>query len=148
MIVKKTNMIIKSFPDTILLPSKRDVLRVHLYTKFVEHGIPAFENDIDMVLELYCYGGYSEETQKGFFDICLEKRYRKSEQSVRNTLSKYTSLGVLEKPKNKQLYVSDKFIPKVECDLLVLQHKVTHADGLQANISGTVPTNREVRADV
>ena len=135
-------MIIKSFLNNIVLPTKRDVLRIHLYTRFMEHGIRPFENDIDMVLELYFYGGYTEETQKGFIDICLEKKYRKSEQSVRNTLSTYTSLGVLEKPKNRQLYVSSKFIPAIECDLLVLENKVAHADGLQANISGTGSEDR------
>ena len=138
----------KSFPDIILLPTKRDVLRVHLYTKLVEFQIQPFENDIDIILELYCYGGYNEETQKGFFDICLEKRYKKTEQSVRNTLSKYTALGILEKPKNRKLFVSDKFIPNVECDLLVLEHKVTHADRLQTNLSGVVSENRQVRANV
>lgn len=141
-------MIIKSFPDKIVLPTRRDVLRVHLYSKFIEFGIQPFENDIDMVLELYLFGGYNEENQRRFFDICLEKRYRKSEQSVRNTLSKYTSLGVLEKPKNRFLYVSDKFIPKVDCDLLVLEHKVTHADGLQTNISGVGPENGQTGTNV
>lgn len=141
-------MTIKSFPDTILLPSKRDVLRVHLYTKLIEYGIQPFENDIDMILELYCFGGYTEETQQQFFTICLEKKYKKSEQSVRNTFSKYTSLGVLEKPRNRFLFVSDKFIPKVDCELLVLQHKVTHADGLQTNISGTSSENGQVRTAI
>jgi hypothetical protein len=141
-------MTIKSFPDTIILPTRKDVLRVHLYSKFVQFGIQPFENDIDMVLELYSFGGYNDETQKLFFDKCLEKKYKKSEQSVRNTLSKYTSLGVLEKPKNKQLFVSDKFIPAVECDLLVLQHRVTHADGLQANIQGASREDGERGTDV
>lgn len=141
-------MIIKSFPDTIILPTRRDVLRVHLYSKLLENGIQPFENDIDMVLELYCFGGYTDETQRQFFDICLEKKYRKSEQSVRNTLSKYTSLGVLEKPRNRQLFVSDKFIPSVDCDLLVLQHRVTHADGLQTNIQGVSRNNKQVGTNV
>lgn len=128
-------MIIKSLHDSIVLPTKRDVLRVHLYTRLVENGIQPFEKDIDIILELYCYGGYTEETQKNFFNICLEKKFKKSEQSIRNTLSTYTSLGVLEKPKNRQLFVNRKYIPKIECDLLVLKNPITHADGLQANIS-------------
>ena len=141
-------MITKSFAHTIVLPTRRDVLRVHLYGKLIEFGIQPFENDIDVVIELYCFGGYNDETQKGFFDICLAKKYKKSEQSVRNTLSKYTSLGVLEKPKNKQLFVSDKFIAPVECDLLILQHQIGHADGLQAHIPRVVPENGQVGADV
>lgn len=122
-------MVIKSFSDKVLLPEKRDTLRVHLYLKFIQHSIQPYENDIDMVLELYCFGGYdSSERQKEFFDICLEKKYKKSEQSIRNTLSKYTSLGVFEKPRNTSLSVSPKFIPNVECDKLVLQHTISHAE--------------------
>lgn len=141
-------MIIKSLQENLLLPTKRDVLRVHLYTKFVQFGISHFKNDIDMIVELYLSGGYNKDTQKVFFDTCLEKRYRKTEQSIRNALSRYKSLGVLEKPKNRELYVSNSFIPKVECDLLVLQHKITHADRLQANLQGVSREDREVRTDV
>lgn len=130
-------MIIKSFPDVVVLPTKRDVLRVHLYLKFVQYGIKPFEKDIDIVLELYCFGGYNNaEKQDEFFNICLEKKYKKSKQSIRNTLSTYTNLGIFEKPKNTSLRVSDKYIPNIAYDLLVLEHKVTHADGLQANLQG------------
>ena len=141
-------MIIKSLNDIITVPSRRDVVRIHLYSKLIQYGIQPYENDIDMILELYFFGGYTEENQMSFFDICLEKRYKKSQQSVRNTLSKYTSLGVLEKPRNRRLFVSSKFVPSVDCDLLVLSHKVTHADGLQTNIPRTVPENGQIRTNV
>lgn len=122
-------MVIKAFPDKILLKDKKDVLRVHLYLKFIQYGIHPYENDIDIVLELYCFGGYTNsERQEQFFDICLQNRYKKSRQSIRNTLSKYTALGVFEKPKNTTLSVSDKFIPKVEFDKVVLQHVISHAN--------------------
>jgi len=122
-------MIIKSFLDKVLLPDKRDVLRVHLYLKFVQFGIQPFENDIDIVLELYCFGGYSNSNrQEEFFKICLDKKYKKSKQSIRNTLSKYTNLGVFEKPKNASLSVSSKYIPPTNFDKLLLQHAITHAN--------------------
>lgn len=122
-------MVIKSFPDKILLTDKRDVLRVHLYLKFVQYGIQPFENDIDIVLELYCFGGYETgQKQEEFFDICLQKKFRKSKQSIRNALSKYTNLGVFEKKRNKTLIVSEKYIPNVECDKVVLQHIISHAN--------------------
>lgn len=122
-------MVYKYFSDVILLPSKKDVLRVHLYVKFIQYGIQPYENDLDIVLELYCFGGYNNsESQDKFFDICLEKKYKKSRQSIRNTLSKYTNLGVFEKPKNTILSVSEKFIPSVECDKLALLHKISHAE--------------------
>lgn len=124
----ETNTVIKCFPDKILLPDKRDVLRVHLYLKFIQYGVQPYENDMDIVVELYCFGGYSDaDKQEEFFDSCLSKKYKRSKQSIRNTLSKYTSLGVLEKPRNKSLFVSEKYIPSVKFDRLVLQHIVSHA---------------------
>jgi len=122
-------MVIKSFLDKVLLPDKRDVLRVHLYLKFLQYGIQPYENDIDIIIELYCFGGYSNsQKQEEFFDTCLEKKYKKSKQSIRNTLSKYTNLGVLEKPRNTSLSVSSKYIPKIEFEKLLLQHTITHAN--------------------
>ena len=121
-------MVIKAFPDKIILPDKRDVLRVHLYLKFIQYDIHPYENDMNIVLELFLFGGYKNAgEQEKFFDICLEKEYKRSKQSIRNTLSKYTHLGVLDKPRNTSLFVSPKFIPSVVFDKLVLQHVVTHA---------------------
>lgn len=120
---------IKAFSDKILLPGKRDALRVHLYLKLIQYGIQPFENDIDIILELYTFGGYNTaEKQEEFFNLCLNKKLKKTEQSIQNTLSKYTNLGVLEKPKNLVRFVNEKFIPNVEFDKLVLQHIVSHAE--------------------
>lgn len=122
-------MIIKSFLDKVLLSDKRDVLRVHLYLKFLQYGIVPYENDMNIVLELYCFGGYSNaQKQDEFFEICMKKKYRKSKQSLRNALSKYTNLGVLEKPRNTSLSVSSKYIPPIEFDRLLLQHTISHAE--------------------
>ena len=121
-------MVIKSFLDKVLLPDKRDVLRVHLYLKFIQHGIHPYENDMNIVLELYCFGGYNNSSkQDEFFDLCLQKKYKKSRQSIRNTLSKYTNLGVLDKPRNTILSVSPRYIPTADFDRLLLQHTITHA---------------------
>lgn len=121
-------MIIKQFQSKVILPEKKDVLRAHLYLKFLQYGISPYENDMDIVLELYCFGGYqNSQKQDEFFDICLEKKYKKSKQSIRNTLSKYTNLGVLEKPRNTSLSVSEKYIPQAEFDRLLLIQTVTNA---------------------
>lgn len=126
--VKKPAMIIKSFSDTVLLQEKNDVLRVHLYFKLVQFGVKPFENDMDIILELYQFGGYNNaEEQARFIDMCIEKGLKKSAQSVRNTLSKYVSMGIFDKPKNTILHVNNKFIPKENCDRLVLQHTISHA---------------------
>lgn len=122
-------MVIKSFPDKILLSNKKDVLRVHLYLKFIQYGIQPFENDIDILIELYCFGGYKgREEQEEFINLCLSKDYKKSKQSIRNILSKYTNLGVLSKPKNLSLSINEKYIPNIDFDKLVLQHTVSHAE--------------------
>lgn len=122
-------MIIKSFLDKVLLPDKRDVLRIHLYLKFLQHGIHPYENDINIVIELYVFGGYeNSQKQEEFFDLCLDKKYKKSRQSIRNTLSKYTSLGIFEKARSSSLGVSPKYIPAVKFDRLLLQHSITHAN--------------------
>ena len=121
-------MEIISFSDKVLLDEKRDVLRLHLYFKLLQFGIKPFENDIDIILELYLFGGYSNsEQQSEFINTCMQKGLKKSEQSVRNTLSKYVNIGVFDKPKNSVLSINDKFIPKVSCDKIILEHKVSHA---------------------
>ena len=122
-------MVIKSFLDNVLLSSKRDVLRVHLYLKLLQYGIKPYENDMSIIIELYCFGGYDNiKKQEKFFDICLEKKYKKSKQSIRNTLSTYTKLGVFIKPRSASLSVSSKFIPSAEFDKILLQHTIFHAD--------------------
>lgn len=121
-------MQIKAFTDKVLLPDRRDVLKVHLYFKLVQHGIRPYENDMNIMLELYMFGGYKNSEEQGkFIDICMQKKYKKSRQSVRNTLSKYVGMKVFKKPKNKMLSLNEEFIPKVECDRLVLQHIISHA---------------------
>jgi hypothetical protein len=122
-------MEIKVLQDKILLQEKKDVLRWHLYGKFLQYNIKPFENDLDILLELYEFGGYDNaEEQSLFIERCLTKGLRKSSQSVRNTLSKYTKLKVLDKPKNKKIHLSDKFIPQVKCDKLVLQPLICHTN--------------------
>lgn len=122
-------MNIKAFSDKVLLPKRKDVLRVHLYFKLLQYGIKPFENDMDIMLELYLFGGYrNAEEQAKFINLCMEKGLKKSDQSVRNTLSKYVSMGVFEKPKNTVLNLSEKYIEKVDCDKLVLQHVISHAE--------------------
>lgn len=122
-------MQIKSFSDKVLLPTKRDVLRIHLYFKLLQYGIRPYENDIDIILELYLFGGYTNSDEQAIFiKQCVDKKYKKSDQSLRNTLSKYVSMGVFNKPKNTTLYINEQFIPTIQCDKLVLQHLISHAE--------------------
>lgn len=120
---------IKSFSDVVLLPTERDVLRVHLYFKMIQYGIRPFEKDLDIIIELYLFGGYhSPETQRDFIRVCLDKKLKRSAQSLRNTFSKYVSLGVLYKTRKAHLSVSEQFIPSVAFRKLMLEHKISHAN--------------------
>lgn len=122
-------MQIKAFSDTVLLSKKKDVLRLHLYLKFLQYGIKPFENDINIILELYLFGGYkTKEEQEKFIKLCLDKKLKRSGQSVRNTLSTYVTRKVCDKPKKSMLSLNEKFIPQVTCDKLVLQHVISHAE--------------------
>jgi hypothetical protein len=122
-------MNITSFSDKILLSTKRDVLRVHLYVRLLQFSIKPYENDIDIILDLYISGGYTNSEQQAIFiQACLDKKLKKSNQSVRNTLSKYVTLGVFNKPRNTVLSLNDQFIPAVTCDKLVINHIISHAE--------------------
>jgi dimeric dUTPase (all-alpha-NTP-PPase superfamily) len=122
-------MLVKQFSDKILLSSLDSVLKLHLYLKMTQHNIRFYRKDIDIIVELYKFGGYSNlDEQSDFMKLCIDKGYKKSVQSIRNTFSKYITLGVLLKPKNCTLKVSDSYIPKVEFDKLVLQYIISHAD--------------------
>jgi hypothetical protein len=122
-------MNIKQLSDKILLNDSKDVLRIHLYTKFLQHGIKPYQNHIDFIIEFYLFGGYnSKEEQDSFIQLCIEKRLRKSDQSARNLLSEYTELKVLNKKKNLSLSVSEDFLPIVDFDKLVLTHLISHSN--------------------
>lgn len=119
---------IKAIKDTVLLEEKDQVLKVHFFIKMLQKGIRPFERDIDIIIELYNFGGYTNsEQQARFIDSCIKKGYRKSVQSLRNTLSKYVSMGVFEKSKNTTLKISDLYLPKMEFSKLILIYTIGHA---------------------
>lgn len=121
-------MTIKSISEKFLLPDKRDIIKLHLYLKLIQYNIKPFENHMDIIIELYLFGGYSNpEEQEKFIQTCLSKKLRKSDQSLRNALSQYVELKVFSKPKNSSLYVNEKFLPKIESDKLVLEYTLSHA---------------------
>ena len=117
-----------SFGEKIILPTRRDVLKVHLYAKLLLLGVIPYEKDLDVLVELYEIGGYANDVEQlRFFNTCLTKQFKKSVQSVRNTLAKYTELGVLSKPKNKKRKFSDEWLPDLADDVVVvLENKITH----------------------
>lgn len=120
-------MNINKVAEVLLLKNKRDVVRIHLYTKLIEKGIIPYDKDLDVLINLYEIGGYSNEReQTQFFNSCLNNKYKKSIQSIRNTLAKYTEIGILKKPKNKERFVSEKWIPSSFDSKLFLDYKISH----------------------
>lgn len=120
-------MEIQKLSEKFLLEDKKDVLRLYLYSKLLQHKIKPYEKDIDILLELYLFGGYnSTEEQTLFIKRCLEKNYKTVPQSVRNILSKYTKLNVLKKPKNRVLQINEEYIPSLNCDKLLAEYIITH----------------------
>lgn len=122
-------MIINSLQDKVLLSSKDDVLRLQLYLKLLQNNINPVESDMDIILEVYKSGGYSDSTQQSLFiKKCISKGLRKTDQSLRNTISKYVKKGVFKKSKNCSLYLKEEFIPVLNCDKIILNYIVSHAE--------------------
>jgi hypothetical protein len=120
-------MNIKSIVEVMLLKERRDVLRLHLYSKLLSVGAIPYERDLDVLVALYEFGGFSDEKeQQEFFELCLTKDLKKSVQSIRNTLAKYTKMGILLKPKNKARFINDKWLPKLGDGKIVLDYKISH----------------------
>lgn len=120
-------MDIKVLRDTILLSDRDDVIRLYIYAKLADWNIKPYEHDIDIILELYKMGGYSnKQEQSNFISTCLSKKFKRTSQSVRNTLSTYTNLKVFRKRKWLSLIVSEDFIPPINCDKLVITPSISH----------------------
>ncbi len=113
--------------ETITFPEKDSLISTHFYLQLRKHDIPISPKDLGLLVELYKIGGYSnKEEQAQFFDTCLRKRYKKTVQSVRNTLNKYTEKGILLKPKNSQRFISESFSPAYNNTRLGIIYKMTH----------------------
>jgi hypothetical protein len=118
---------IKVITEKLLLKDRRDVLRLHLYSRLLDKGVVPYEKDLDILITLYEYGGYrNNKEQQKFFDICIDSSLKKSIQSIRNTLAKYTDLGVLDKPKNTIRFINEAWLPKLDGNQIVLDYKISH----------------------
>lgn len=113
--------------ETITFPEKDSLISTHFYLQLKKYGIPISPKDLGLLVELYKLGGYSnKEEQATFFQTCLDKKFKKTIQSVRNTLNKYTERGILLKPKNSQRFISEDFSPAYSDIKLGIIYKMTH----------------------
>ena len=113
--------------ENIIFKERDTLISTHFYLQLKKIGINASPKDLGLLVELYKAGGYSNrEEQDAFFQSCIEHKYKKTVQSVRNTLNKYTEKGILLKPKNSQRYISEEFAPSYNNVKLGIIYKMTH----------------------
>lgn len=113
--------------ETITFKDKEELISIHFYLQLKKHNILISPKDLGLLVELYKAGGYSnKEEQALFFQTCLDKKFKKTVQSVRNTLNKYTEKGILIKPKNSQRVISSDFSPAYSETRLGIIYKMTH----------------------
>jgi hypothetical protein len=114
----------------IILKSRKDVIKTILYIKYLLKGLKPFDNDLDILSELFEFGCYSgKEDQTKFFDILLKKELRNSVASVRNKISELTNLGVLYRPHKNAISFTKDFLPTLESipEKIGFISKITHA---------------------
>lgn len=114
--------------ESIVFKDRDNLISTHFYLQLKKMNIAISPKDLFLLVELYKMGGYSnKDEQNRFFDICIRNKYKKTIQSVRNTLNKYTEKGILLKPKNSQRYISGDFAPEYTDTKLGIIYKMTHS---------------------
>lgn len=105
--------------EKIKLGDKEDVLKIHLLIKCFENGYNLSMADVCVLVELH-KNGYNEQ----FYKDCVEKGYYKTLQTVRNSVSKMTKLGILLSKKRGERTVNTDFIPDMSADKVIFKYTV------------------------
>lgn len=116
----------------ILLKDKRDVIKVVLYVQMLLRGITPFENDLDILFELYNFGGYhNNDEKKEFYNILISKELRKTPDSINNKLTELAGKGILERYRKNCIRFREDFIPNIKDEFTQVGFvaKITHAVG-------------------
>ena len=117
--------------DTVLLPSKVDVLRFHLNTKLQQNNIKATESEMDVLMALYEWGGFSDSQDRSFYEDCVRRKYRGSEESVRNVITKFVNNNVILKIKKRNREINPDYLPKIDAPGIGLSYKVINTDAIK-----------------
>lgn len=97
---------------TLNFKTKEEALKFHLLAVSQEENLKLSHADIDVAIEIYT-SGYNKE----LFSKCVDKGYFKSEQTVKNSVSKLTKCGILDKSRGVRT-VSSNFLPDVVGDYI------------------------------
>lgn len=114
----------------IILKDKYNVLKIYLTMKMLEMGHVPFDNDIDILCELYFHGGYSDvKDKKRFYKTIIDKEFRNSEQSVSNKLTEFFGKQYIYRRDKNVVELNYEFFPKLDGEVngLGLLIKVAHA---------------------
>lgn len=113
--------------ESIVFNDRDNLISTHFYLQLKKLGIAISPKDLSLLVEFYKMGGYSNKDEQNlFFKKCIDNKYKKTMQSVRNTLNKYTKKGILLRPKNSQRYMSEEFAPEYSDTKLGIIYKMTH----------------------
>lgn len=113
--------------EKLIFEDQKELITTHFYLLLKKKGLDVSPKDLDLLVELYRTGGYStKEERDNFLNKCLENDYKRSLQSVRNTLNFFTEKGILVKPKNSQRYISRDFSPEYNGEKIGITYKMTH----------------------
>lgn len=113
-----------------LLKNKNEVLKVYLYIKMLQKGISPFENDLDVLSELFFFGGYEgDKEKKEFYKLLISKKLRGSDQSTSNKLTEFYEKGLILRPEKNTVKLNYEFFPESIEDIkgIGLILKVCHA---------------------
>lgn len=115
----------------IMLKDKKRVLKVYLYVKMLEKGFIPFENDLDILSELYFFGGYEgDKEKKEFYKLLIDKKLRGSDQSTSNKLTEFSENGIIERVEKNTVRLDYEFFPEknnIEINGVGAILKVAHA---------------------
>jgi hypothetical protein len=110
-----SNLLIR---EDLKFSEKTKVLKVYLYTKMIDKGLIPFDNDLNILSELYFFGGYKgDKYKKEFYKILLNKKLRGSEQSIHNKLTDFHELGLIKRTDKNCVDLNYDFFPEVLYDI-------------------------------
>lgn len=106
--------------EKIQLKERDEVIKLHIIIKCFEKNINLSDADINCLLELN-RTGYNTE----FYKNCVNNKYYKSEQTVRNAIARMTNLGILFSNKRRgQKFFTKDFILNISNDKVIVQYLI------------------------
>lgn len=97
---------------------QKDVLKVYLYVKMISKGLVPFDNDLDILSELYFFGGYEgNQEKKNFYKLLLDKKLRGSEQSISNKLTELSEMNLIIRADKNCVKLNLDIFPEIKYDI-------------------------------